>query len=506
MKSFSPKDFIVDVGSGASSITDAGIEVATKTKKPRLVARVSQFIHEWTPFLLVSSYFPFSVCLYLVCSQTFVEVFFFIYLATNFYVAAGTVLEAFFSITPIKESRQVVEKASAKNWVFPTPDSDLGMLDLILVAYLPNEKDIILDRVDYMVNKIIYPRDKIRINVLYNTPKAIPDVENDLRVLAKEHHHLRVVKVPNSTSKADNLNHFLTHCVEPDSDVIAIFDADHYPHPNASRWAMERFAQSSDIDIVQGRCIIFNSQDNFLTKMIAVEFDKIYAVSHPGRAVMWNFGLFCGSNGYWRSDLLKKLKMDGSMLTEDIDSALRALSHGANAVHDMNVTSYELAPTTWPTFWKQRLRWAQGWTQASARHLQMTWNAPPEQRPRTARIRFGIFSLLFIREWSYYLVTQCTCLTFSFVISRWPKSGLGALHFLFFQYPIAWWLFFLSVLCLVATLWITNRVKSEFVTRWDIVVFSVFYAFYIIVNATIGLYGHARQVARYSSWNPTVRS
>jgi hypothetical protein len=38
-----------------------------------------------------------------------------------------------------------------------------------------------------------------------------------------------------------------------------------------------------------------------------------------------------------------------------------------------------------------------------------------------------------------------------------------------------------------------------------IILFSVLYPFYLILNATIGLYGHARQLVRYSSWNPTAR-
>lgn len=115
--------------------------------------------------------------------------------------------------------------------------------------------------------------------------------------------------MPGSKSKADNLNYFLS--LETGSDLIAIFDCDHYPHPNAPRWAVERFLSDTKIDIVQGRCIIFNSNASFLASMIAVEFDKIYAVSHPGRSAMWGFGLFCGSNGYWRAPLLRRLKMDG---------------------------------------------------------------------------------------------------------------------------------------------------------------------------------------------------
>lgn len=62
-----------------------------------------------------------------------------------------------------------------------------------------------------------------------------------------------------------------------------------------------------------------------------------------------------------------------------------------------------------------------------------------------------------------------------------------------------------SFVCLVATLWITNQVKSEFVSRKMIILFSVTYPFYLVLSATIGLYGHARQIVKYSSWNPTAR-
>lgn len=98
------------------------------------------------------------------------------------------------------------------------------------------------------------------------------------------------------------------------------------------------------VDIVQGRCIVYNTNESIYAKMISIEFDRIYAISQPGRSRMFGFGLFCGSNGYWKAPLLREHKMDGSMLTEDIDSALRAYGLGKKAVHDMNVTSVEMAP------------------------------------------------------------------------------------------------------------------------------------------------------------------
>lgn len=506
------KDFTITIPEDAH-YTQYG-SPATPEKKVRqsllpenAIEKTSAFITEWTPFLLVASYYVFSTCLYMYCSDGLIAIFWFIYMTTNFYIAGATVLEAFMSITPCREARKVVTKADEKGWVFPTPDNKLLILDLLIVAYLPNEKDIIMDRAIYALEQIVYPRDKIRINILYNTPKPMEPLETELHQLTQRYPHARVIKVPGSTSKADNLNYFFT--LNTGSDLIAIYDCDHYPHPNGPRWAVERFMADEEIDIVQGRCIVFNSKDSFLTSMIAVEFDKIYAVSHPGRATMWGFGLFCGSNGYWRTSLLRDLKMDGSMLTEDIDSALRAVSRGAKTVHDLNVTSYELAPTTFPAFWKQRLRWAQGWAQASVKHLKLVFNKPQNQLhnkdSRNFTTRFGLLSLLLIREMSYYLVTQYTCLVLSFVIVKFPKSGSELFKLVYFQYPVSQWLFIISIVCLLATLWITNQVKSEFISRWMIIVFSIQYPFYLVLSATIGLYGHARQVVKYSSWNPTAR-
>jgi cellulose synthase/poly-beta-1,6-N-acetylglucosamine synthase-like glycosyltransferase len=402
--------------------------------------RVSAFLLDWTPFLLVVSYFWFSVCLYSLSPQKLIAIFWFLYMITNFYIASITVLEALLSLTPYRDSRKAIIKEQEKNWEFPTPDDELLILDILIVAYLPNEKDIIMDHAIYALEKIIYPKHLIRVNILYNTPDPIEPLESQLNQLPEKYSHARVFKVPGSKSKADNLNYFFS--LDTGSDVIAIFDCDHFPHPYGPRRAVEDFLADTAIDIVQGRCVIFNSTASFLASMIAVEFDKIYAVSHPGRSAMFGFGLFCGSNGFWRASLLRRLKMDDSMLTEDIDSALRAISEGAKIIHNINVTSYELAPTNWSSFWKQRLRWAQGWAQASVRHSKLAFNSSTDGvLKRSFRNRLGLFSLLFIREWSYYLVTQYTCLVFSMLIINFPKSVSALGRLIFFQFPLSEWFF-----------------------------------------------------------------
>ncbi|KAF2164799.1 glycosyltransferase family 2 protein [Zasmidium cellare ATCC 36951] len=427
-------------------------------------------------------------------------------MAANFYIAACCVIESFLGLTPVRDARKAAMEVEATGGKFPSDlngkAKDLPVIDLVIVAYLPNEKDIIRNQVLYACEELVYPKEKLRINLVYNTPKPIEPLESELALLPEQYKNLKVIKVPGSKSKADNLNYFFN--LRSDADVIGIFDSDHCPHPHNPRWAAERFLADETVDIVQGRCIVYNTNESFYAKMIAVEFDKIYAISHPGRSRMFGFGLFCGSNGYWKAPLLREHKMHGDMLTEDIDSALRAYGKGKKAVHDMNVTSFEMAPNNFASFWKQRLRWAQGWTQASYKHMPLAWTNPPNGK-RGIDERFGIVSLLLVREISYYLVTQHTCLLLSFIITDWPRNPAELVRLLFFRYPMAEWFLFATIIALLFTLYFTEKVRSEFTSWKSMLVFCVIYVPYLILMATMGLYGHARQMIRYSSWNPTAR-
>jgi cellulose synthase/poly-beta-1,6-N-acetylglucosamine synthase-like glycosyltransferase len=371
-----------------------------------------------------------------------------VYLIGCFIVSAIGTSEAILSLEVSAKAKADLQSVAEKGFIFPTPDDKLPTIDLIIVAYLPNEQDIILGQIKYALEKIIYPREKIWINVVYNTPYTLQPLETQLEDLCSVYTNCRIIKVPHSTSKAENVNHFLdlgaNGSLGTVADVTAIYDCDHFPHPYAPRWAAERFIAKTEIDIVQGRCIVYNVRESFVTRIVAVEFDRIYSVGHPGRQQMFGFGLFCGSNGYWKTKLLSEIRMDPDMLTEDIDSAMRAFETGATAVHDMNVISYEQAPTTIPALWKQRLRWAQGWTQVSLKKTGLIWKKVDEgaiNAKRSLSQRIGLIMLLPIRESTYYLNTQYLNLMIGFVITRFPRNGIGLVSLIFFEYPVSQWLF-----------------------------------------------------------------
>jgi cellulose synthase/poly-beta-1,6-N-acetylglucosamine synthase-like glycosyltransferase len=105
-----------------------------------------------------------------------------------------------------------------------------------------------------------------------------------------------------------------------------------------------------------------------MTQMIAVEFECMYGASHPAKSLLFDTGIFCGSNGYWKTSVLKKVRFSPQMLTEDIDASLRTMLKGYQIVHDPRIIITELAPEDVPSFWSQRKRWAQGWMEVAIRH------------------------------------------------------------------------------------------------------------------------------------------
>ncbi|MFK0293833.1 glycosyltransferase [Streptomyces sp. NPDC090442] len=283
----------------------------------------------------------------------------------------------------------------------------------VIAAYLPNEAATIVETVESFLRQD-YPGG-LEIVLAYNTPHPLP-VEDTLREIAARDPRLVLLPVAGSTSKAQNVNAAVSRVR---GEFVGIFDADHHPAPHAFRDAWHWL--SNGYDVVQGHCVIRNGDSSRIARLVAVEFEAIYAVSHPGRTRLHDFGVFGGSNGFWRADLLARTRMHGSMLTEDIDSTLRALTRGSRIAVDRTLLSRELAPTTLTALWNQRSRWAQGWLQVSLKHLWRGLRSPV----LTVRQKFGLLVLLGWREIQPWLTLQILPIL---LYASWKAGGIDHLN------------------------------------------------------------------------------
>ena len=123
-------------------------------------------------------------------------------------------------------------------------------ISVLVPVYLPNEQAIIMGTIQHIVHRLEYPGE-LTLYVVYNTPQPLP-IEHELRALEDAplagDRRVRVVQAVASQSKAENLNFVMQ---EVDTELVAIYDADHHPDASSLRLMVDVIERES-CDAVQG--------------------------------------------------------------------------------------------------------------------------------------------------------------------------------------------------------------------------------------------------------------
>ncbi|KAJ1029387.1 hypothetical protein NDA13_002638 [Ustilago tritici] len=395
--------------------------------------------------------------------------------ALQTFTALSVSTEAMQSIRPAINARKAWRHAKVHGFKL-NQGQRWPLINVVLAAYLPNEQDIIMRQARYALRELNYAPHRMTINVCYNTPCPIEPVETEFRNLAKERSNLRNFKVPKSTSKADNINHFLT--LESKGEIITLYDTDHYPEPDALRWVAKRFMQGS-VDIIQRRCCIYNYSETFMTRLIASEFDLIYGVMHSGRAEIQDY---------------------------DIDSSVRAIISGAHFEYNLKVLSYELAPETLPALVKQGLCWAQGWTQVAFRHALASISRGAYSDGNGWRSCVGLFQLLLYREFYFYINSQLVFMLASGICYNLPTQGLKRYFEDFGGYSLSMFALAANLICMGLTICIQARNRSHFTRMGGIFLFAICTPIWYSVTSMMAIFCHFREFIKFEKWNPTART
>ena len=253
----------------------------------------------------------------------------------------------------------------------PVPPSSktVPSVTFIVVAYLPNEQDLILQTLNHILNRVRKPDAHWELILAYNSPTRLP-INDELDQLAAACPNFCPLRVKGSRSKAENLNVAVRVAR---GDLICLFDADHWPGVDcvaqAWRWL------SNGYDVVQGRCVVRNHSSNLISRLVSIEFEAIYGLFHHARSVIAQTAIFGGSNAYWRAEALRRMYFNRDRLTEDIDVSVRAVSRGLRFIHDRTIVSTEMAPASFKALFNQRKRWAQGWLEVTLLHQLRLWRS-----------------------------------------------------------------------------------------------------------------------------------
>lgn len=357
----------------------------------------------------------------------------------------------------------------------------------IVPAFLPNEQNIIIETLEHLLTRVQRPAKGLEVILAYNTPVSLP-VEKDLRRLASRHPALQLLHVQGSESKAQNLNSAIELA---SGEVIGILDADHHPAPDclerAWRWLDQGY------DVVQGRSLIRNHADNLQTRMIAVEFECMYGISHSARSLWVDTAIFGGANGYWKRDVLRKIGFDAHMMTEDIDASARALLQGYRLMNDRSIVSAELAPLDFRSFWFQRKRWAQGWLQVSLRHQKKFWTS----RYLTIWQKLYWTYLLFYRELYPALSLQIFPILFSLLLYQG-----------YIPWTAHWYLWLSAIITLFSGPYQTFAARKNACRKYRFrywAFYALYVIFYVMLKNAISIVALYNQLRGHNNWIVTRR-
>lgn len=370
-----------------------------------------------------------------------------------------------------------------KNLEF-TPIRKRHSLTAILPMYLPNEQGIMFDTLNYFKTL------KIPVILAYNTPVRMTTVESQLEEYELENSDwLKVVSVPNSSSKSHNINYVLENYEL--GEIVCFFDADARPmitnFDRASFWLFEK-----NYDYVQGRCKIRPTLNTLFQSCVSMNFALMYSVCHKFRDCAFDYALFGGSNGYWKREAIKYLKFDPDMLTEDIDCAVRALAAGYKGKYDDEIISSEEAPNGIWDFIVQRTRWAQGWFQVSIRHFPKFFTAPVRYHTK-----ISLVNLFIIRE----LLCHVKLLALPLTLARYIRFGDSTDYF---GGAVLFYSFLPYILQIIAGI-VADR-DQYWNLGWKIGAIFFSLIFYTFFESFIVMRSHLRYFTNRNAWITTPRS
>lgn len=242
----------------------------------------------------------------------------------------------------------------------PVADDDLPHYTLLVPLY--REPDILplladaLDRLDY-------PRALLDVKLLLEADDAETIAAAHALALDERFDLIAVPpSFPRTKPKACNFALPLAR-----GRLLAIYDAEDRPESDQLRRAAAALAAGPPtLACVQARLNFFNADENWLTRMFALDYALWFDYLLPGLDRLGMAIPLGGTSNHFRTETLRAIRAwDPYNVTEDADLGLRLYRHGYT-VGLIDSTTYEEATTRLPSWVRQRTRWLKGYMQTFA--------------------------------------------------------------------------------------------------------------------------------------------
>lgn len=237
-----------------------------------------------------------------------------------------------------------------------------------------NESKVIGKTIDAACS-LKYPKDRFEVHILDDSTDESKEIIDESAAQWRSQGISCSVlrRGDRSEYKAGNLSYGLKYAK---GEFIAIFDADHRPHPLFLEKCMPFFFNEdaepeTELGLVQCPWSFFNGTENFLTKAQSLSLDAHFTVAQTARATFDGVFGFDGSGGVWRRKAIENCGgWMGDTVSESLDLSCRCIMQKEFVFHyyDGIANSLEL-PSNFPAFKNERSRWCRGHSQVLGKYF-----------------------------------------------------------------------------------------------------------------------------------------
>jgi cellulose synthase/poly-beta-1,6-N-acetylglucosamine synthase-like glycosyltransferase len=211
-----------------------------------------------------------------------------------------------------------------------------------------------------------YPKDRLDIKLIVEADDGETGAAADL---VASDSRFSVIRVPPGTprTKPRACNYAMPFVL---GEFTVIFDAEDRPEPDQLRKAVATFrAAPGNIACLQARLNFYNANENWLTRMFALDYALWFDYLLPGLDRLNIPMPLGGTSNHFRTTALRAIHgWDPYNVTEDADIGIRLARLGLR-VHTLDSTTFEEATNGFGNWLRQRSRWLKGYMQTWLVHM-----------------------------------------------------------------------------------------------------------------------------------------
>lgn len=372
------------------------------------------------------------------------------------------------------------------------PLKEYPMVSIMVPAH--NESIVIVRTVQALLN-FDYPKELYEIIVINDN--SSDDSAQKLKELQAENPDRNLIvintdSVSGGKGKSNALN--IGFAVSKGS-VIAIYDADNTPEPQALKLLVENLMADEKRGAVIGKFRTRNRDASILSRFVNIETLAYQCMNQAGRYFFFHLCTIPGTNYVIRRDIIEQIGgWDTKALSEDTEISFRLYRMGYYIQQMPLAVTWEQEPHLLPVWFRQRTRWAKGNIYVLLKNFKYAFD------PKAGAMRLDVF---------YYAIVYVLMLS-SLILSDVIFFGgiLGFIHVMLGGFSTLLW--GMAIVVFVVNVMLTlSTEKNEFTIESLLLVVLMLFTYskmwVLVAGKAIWLTFTDKIFDKEVTWDKTVR-